>query len=187
MTDSSLDTIFEDSSLLDSQPKVILCNGASPIEDLAQKVLKLEYRDDVPGENITIQLPNFVRQAYRLSERVLDLLEIAGYIYAADRLLSRGSRSAVEYHSWARRLHFIIKVRDFDFWRKSKVQDKLAEALVFMTGDKEHQFTFQPGHSTPPTSLFDDPGIILPEKGNVDVMLFSGGLDSLAKSQGTLL
>jgi 7-cyano-7-deazaguanine synthase in queuosine biosynthesis len=180
MTDSSLETIFEGSALPGSPPKIILCNGASPIQNLANPVLKLEYRDDVPDKNITIQLPRFVRQAFRLPDRVLDLLEIAGYLYAADRLISRGSRSAVEYHGWARQLHFIIKVRDFNFWNNPAVQNKLAEALVFMTGDKEYKFTFQPGHSTPPTGLFDDPGIVLPEEGDVSVMLFSGGLDSLA-------
>ena len=180
MTDTSLETIFEGSTSTDSLPKVITCNGASTIENLANPALKLDYRDDVPEKNVTIQLPRFVRQAFRLPDRVLDLLEIAGYIYAADRLLSRGTRSAVEYHSWARRLHFIVKVRDFNFWNDTAVQGKLAEALVFMTGDKEYKFTFQPGHSTPPTSMFDDPGIVLPEDGNVSAMLFSGGLDSLA-------
>jgi len=180
MTDSSVETIFEGSASTDSLPKVITCNGASPIENLAHPTLNLDYRDGVAEKNVTIQLPRFVRQALRLPDRVLDLLETAGYIYAADRLLSRGSRSAVEYHGWARRLHFIVKVRDFNFWNDPAVQGKLAEALVFMTGDKEYKFTFQPGHSTPPTSMFDDPGIVLPEGGNVSVMLFSGGLDSLA-------
>ena len=180
MTDSSLKTIFEGSASTGSLPKVITCNGASPIENLANPTLKLDYRDGIPEKNITIQLPRFVRQAFRLPDRVLDLLEIAGYIYAADRLISRGPRDAVEYHGWSRRLHFIVRVRDFNFWNDPAVQHKLADALVFMTGDKEYKFTIQSGHSTPPTSMFDDPGIDLPEDGNVSVMLFSGGLDSLA-------
>lgn len=180
MTNSSLETIFEGSASTDSQPIIITCNSASPIEALANPALPLEYRVGMQEKNITIQLPRFVRQAFRLPDRVLDLLEIAGYIYAADRLVSRGPRDAVEYHSWARRLHFIVKVRDFSFWNSPTVRRKLAEALVFMTGDKEYEFTFQPGHSTPPTSMFDDPGIVLPEDGNLRVMLFSGGLDSLA-------
>ncbi|AQX72742.1 hypothetical protein [Dehalococcoides mccartyi] len=180
MTDSSLETIFEGSGSTDSSPSVITCNGASQIETPTNKALTLDYREGIPEKNITIQLPRFVRQAFRLPDRVLDLLEMAGYIFAADRLISRGPRDAVEYHSWARRLHFIVKVRDFDFWNNPMVQRKLAEALVFMTGDKEYKFNFQPGHSTLPTSMFDDPGIVLPEDGNARVMLFSGGLDSLA-------
>jgi len=180
MTDSSLETIFEGSGSTESTPRVVTCNGASPIESLTNPALSLEYRVGMQEKNITIQLPRFVRQAFRLPDRILDLLEIAGYIYAADRLISRGPRDAVEYHSWARRLHFIVKVRDYSFWNDASVQHKLAEALVFMTGDKEYEFTFQAGHSTPPTSMFDDPGIVLPEDGNLRVMLFSGGLDSLA-------
>lgn len=179
MTNSSLENIFEVSTSSNSTPKVILCNGASN-QSLSQPDLTLDYREGIPEKNVTIKLPNFARQAYRLSVRILDLLEIAGYIYAADRLILRGSRSDVEYHGWARQLHFFIKVRDFDFWNSPTVQNKLVNALLFMTGDKEYQFTFQSGHSTPPTSLFDNPGIVLPEEGNTRVMLFSGGLDSLA-------
>ena len=55
----------------------------------------------------------------------------------------------------------------------------LAEALQFMTGDREYRFEFQPGHSTQPTSLFDSDefyGGTLPKH---SVVLFSGGLDSL--------
>lgn len=176
MTDSSLETIFEGSALTESPLRVVACNGATLPEGAA---LSLEYRNGIPGRNVNIHLPRFVRQAYRFPERVLDLLEMAGYVYAADRLVSRGSRDAVEYHGWARRLHFVVRVRDFDFWNDDNTQHKLAEALVFMTGDKEYKFTFQAGHSTTPTSMFDDPGVVLPEE-NMSVMLFSGGLDSLA-------
>jgi len=42
-------------------------------------------------------------------------LELAAYIYAADRHTRRGSRDAVEFHAWSRRFRFRIKVRDVEF------------------------------------------------------------------------
>ncbi len=166
----------------ESSLKVILCNGAELPETSTQTdfVIKLEYREGFPSRNINIQLPKFVRDVMRLPPRILDLLEIAGYIFAADRLVSRGSRDTLEYHNWARRIHFIVKVRDFDFWNDPRTGKKLADTLLFMTGDKEYNFSFQRGHSTNPMGLFDNSTFNLPRESSVSVILFSGGLDSLA-------
>jgi 7-cyano-7-deazaguanine synthase in queuosine biosynthesis len=164
--------------------RLILCNGATCPDTLpksAPKPLRLEYREQ-PDRNVTISLPDFVRDVYHLPARVLDLLEVASYVFAADRLLPRGRRAAVEYDSWSRLSHFVIKVRDIGFWSRGDVQRKLANALFFLTGDQEYRFSFQSGHSTEPTSLFDSEFFRLPERGS-SVVLFSGGLDSLA---GTL-
>jgi len=50
-----------------------------------------------------------------------------------------------------------------------------------MSGDSEVTFTFLPGHTTPPTSLFDREGFRIDEVGLPQaVALFSGGIDSLA-------
>ena len=49
-----------------------------------------------------------------------------------------------------------------------------------MAGDREYRFSFQPGHSTPRTGLFDDEQFRMESSQNLDVALFSGGIDSLA-------
>lgn len=49
-----------------------------------------------------------------------------------------------------------------------------------MTGDREYHFVFQPGHSTPPTSMFDAEQFEVDQSTNLAVIPFSGGLDSLA-------
>ncbi len=49
-----------------------------------------------------------------------------------------------------------------------------------MTGDREYQFTFQAGRSTPPSSLFDSPEHVVAARKDEAVILFSGGLDSIA-------
>lgn len=161
---------------------MFLCNGASPLgtPPCNAKVECLDYEKQKAGRNVNLLLPDFVQSVYHLPDRVLDLLEIAAYIFAADRSVSRGSREAVEYHSWARDMHFTIKVRDHDFWEHKAVQEKLISALLFMTGDGSYHFDFIPGHSTPPTSLFDSEAFSIQRDGPICVALFSGGLDSLA-------
>lgn len=163
---------------------IVLCNGASLPIELGQtgesRTLCLEYRVIAGERNLKLLLPDFVRDVFHLPDRILDLLEIAGYIYSADRLVLRGMKDALEYHSWSRSFHFVIKVRDIQFWEKSRIQHKLSEALCFMSGDREYRFTFQPGHSTPPTSLFDRKEFKLEPEYNTSIVPFSGGVDSLA-------
>ena len=165
-------------------PVLVLCNGASPpsgehIEWRKELVLNYLARGGV-SPNVRIGLPDFVRGVYHLPDRMLDLLELAAYAYCADRLIKRGSPAAVEYQGWSRSFHFAVKVRDYGFWNQSHVSEHLSRALEFMTGDLNYRFSFQPGHATPRTSLFDDEQFHLEDPATPSIMLFSGGLDSLA-------
>ena len=162
--------------------RVFLCNGATLPDGLQQSdCATLNYRSS-GGEPpvIRLGLPDFVRSVYHLPDRCLDLLEIAAYVFAADRLTPRGSREAVEYQSWSRSFHFIVKVRDHELWRQSRVREALEASLCFATGDQGYEFTFQAGHSTPPTNLFDSEGFLMEADRELSIMLFSGGIDSLA-------
>lgn len=166
----------------DGMLRVFLCNGATPADGFEPSDCTiLDYR---PSGNeppmVRLGLPDFVRSVFHLPNRFLDLLEIAAYVFAADRLTPRGSKRAVEYQSWSRRLHFVVRVRDHEFWCQSHVAEALGSALRFATGDKDYQFTFQPGHATPPTNLFDSEEFSMEAKGDLSIVLFSGGLDSLA-------
>lgn len=166
----------------DVSPQVVLCNGADlPPQWAEYEPLILEYRETADSiQNVKLALPDFVRTVFHLPDRILDLLEIAAYIFSADRLVSRGAKTNVEYHSWSRSFHFAIKVRDFKFWNTLDVKEKLKAALVFMSGDRTYHFTFQPGHSTPQADMFDKRTFQIEPKQNTKVVLFSGGLDSLA-------
>lgn len=158
---------------------LVLTNGATGPPDTT-RALRLHYIDGQPGQRLRISLPQFVQDVYHLPERILDLLEIASYVFAADRCISRGPKDALEYHAWSRRIEFHTRVRDYDFWIQPVVTTALSDALTFMTGDAEYAFHFEPGHSTPPTGLFDSAGFSLDlGKTEVVVTLFSGGLDSL--------
>lgn len=166
----------------DVPPRVVLCNGADLPQQWAQyEPLILEYRDTADSiQNVKLALRDFVRAVLHLPDRVLDLLEIAAYVFCADRLISRGSKANLEYHSWSRSFHFAIKVRDFEFWNTPDVKEKLKAALVFMSGDRMYHFNFQPGHSTPQADMFDGQTFQVEPKQDDRVVLFSGGLDSLA-------
>jgi len=163
----------------------VLCNGADGPAgqsiSAGTSVLDLRYTQEGQTEPLVrIGLPDFVRDVYHLPDRMLDLLEMAAYVFSADRLVRRGPKDALEYHAWTRSFHFIVRVRDHAFWQQSRVAESLSSALQFMTGDRDYHFTFQPGHSTHPTSLFDSEHFELDPISDLSVILFSGGLDSLA-------
>ena len=162
-------------------PAIFLCNGATPTDGL--KLPDYTLLDYQPSGNeppvVRLRLPDFVRSVNYLPSRCLDLLEIAAYVFAADRLTPRGSREAVEYQAWSRSLHFILKVRDHEFWHEPSVSEALKSALRFATGDQSYEFTFQAGHATPPTGLFDGEAFSMETSSDLSVMLFSGGIDSL--------
>ena len=152
-----------------------------PDIDSQHSILRLNY---LPGEqhepNVNIALPDFFRGVYHLSPRILDLLELAAYVFCADRSVKRGSKQAVEYQSWSRSFQFHMRVRDYEFWSQPRISQALSATLEFMTGDRKYGFTFYPGHSTPPADLFDTEVFQMDADGNLSISLFSGGLDSLA-------
>lgn len=157
-----------------------LCNGA-PRSCFRKKAGQpppqiLDYRTD---NRVRLALPDFVRTVFHIPARLLDLLEIAAYVFAADRLVDRGNIDAVEFSSWSRDFEFAIKVRDAAFWESEATKILLAEALSFISGDRSFQFTFLPGHSTDPSGLFDKEDFIYDPGKPHHVMLFSGGVDSL--------
>src|SRR5206468_11199205 len=88
-------------SYVSARPQTMVgCSGATlPKARGRPKHLHLEYRTIGKGQrrNVKLLLPNFVRQVIHLPGRVLDLLEIAAYIFAADRLVSRGKTNALEF------------------------------------------------------------------------------------------
>ncbi len=137
--------------------------------------------------NVTIGYEGFVIDPHALTDRVLDLLQISAMVFCADRMARRGERESVSNGSWARAFEFHIAVFDYEFWIQKKVQNKLSEALCFMTGDRSFDFDFQKaelGHfeekKNQQLSLFQKETDRVTDADAYDIMLFSGGLDSLA-------
>jgi hypothetical protein len=137
--------------------------------------------------NITIGYAKFVKEPENLPPRILDLLQIAAHVFCADRLVFRGSRDSISNKAWGRSFEIHIPVLDYDFWNNQALQNALSEALVFMTGDRKYSFVFEkselghlPKADLKQLSLFEDEVIQIDGADKADVMLFSGGLDSLA-------
>lgn len=159
---------------------IIACNGVKLKEYFDNpKYLELEHREEYKEQNVNINLNNFVTKIYKLNNRLKDLLEIAGYIFAADRKTYRGNPDDTEYHGWSRAFNFHFNVRDYSFWKRPDIQELMEQALCFMSGDHSYKFNFYKGADFP-TNIFDNEKyeVHTPEK--LKVSLFSGGIDSLA-------
>ena len=169
---------------------IILCDSVALPDSLAgttpnHRVLKLINREGLTNRNMTVKIHSFASHLQsKMPDRTRDLIEIAAFIYAADRQIKRGTTDQVEFTSWARELVFCIPVRDVAFWQQADITKKLEDALIFITGDKSYQFHFTKRiGSDPLTSLFHNDEIAsepMHTAATCPVALFSGGLDSLA-------
>ena len=164
---------------------VIRC-GAAPGERHAPRaLLSLHIGDKV--HTASLRIDRLARRLVAdLPDRVIDLLEIAGYVYAADAAIPRGGPTDWQMGSnWRRRLTFKIPIREPDHWNGRDVRKSLVETLGFLTED-DYDFSFIP-HQAP--SAGDQYFRFQSEKAfNADeALLFSGGLDSLSGALDELL
>jgi 7-cyano-7-deazaguanine synthase in queuosine biosynthesis len=173
-----------------NQPRTytILCGElcAGQYSDVNNPV-KLSWHDvgDMEG-NVSINYSKFVDDITTLPQKNIDLLEIAAYVFSADRAVRRGERDSVDNESWSRSFHFCIPVRDIDFWNDSQIKSVMSSALEFMTGDRKYIFDFHKYQKDPihdksyQPLLFSELYNPLGINERTKIMLFSGGLDSLA-------
>ncbi len=164
---------------------LILCNGAKrpgavDVPDMLTTRLDYEALGGTSEPNMRVSLARLMEDVNHVPLRVRDLIEIASFVYCADRLIHRGDRDALEHVKWSRRLHFTIKVRDAAFWRTPEVSAALSSAILYMSGDYSIDFTFESGRPEPVTGLFDDASFLVQPTCPLTVSLFSGGIDSTA-------
>jgi hypothetical protein len=133
--------------------------------------------------DVHLQLGSLTEKlAARLPPECADLLEIAAYVYAVDQVVRRGGVRDVDYGGrWRRRIRFEIPVRVPDLWSSPEVTNNLTDTLCELADDHPYEFRFRP-HPAPPNLgkyLYDE----VDPAGRDDceeVVLFSGGIDSLA-------
>jgi hypothetical protein len=118
-----------------------------------------------------------------LSPRFIDFLEIAAYVFSADCATPRGT-DWIDNNStepWTRDLAFVIPVRQPDFWESPEVKGLLEEVLNFLSNDI-YSFHFVSLRQ----DRIDQQYFEFGEQKNwpfgrpARVVMFSGGLDSLA-------
>ncbi len=166
--------------------RLVLCNGATgnTLDPTIQARKRLELNAYGAEANVTLNLEDISAATLaRPSPRVMDLLDLAAYIFTCDCAVGRGT-GFVEGHSreaWEREFHFAVAVRDFAFWDDPVVKQALTRTLAFISDDS-YEFSFEPILiSTGGQEQFDFAGEPEPLAEGVHyVTMFSGGLDSLA-------
>ena len=134
-----------------------------------------------PSKNVNLRIDYISRTMLaNLPDLLIDLLEIAAYVYCADQRLDRGTDKLSNFgENWRRSLTFSIPVRQLQVWQDSEVRDALIETLGFLSDDT---YSFNFWQATAPVQAkelyFHD--LIDPDDEHDGVALFSGGVDSFA-------
>lgn len=161
----------------------VACGGSDHRRPIGANALYLDCRAP-PGSpaRVNVEIDDLSRPlADNIPDILVDLLEIAAYVYCADQFTSRGTAKLNEMGSeWRRAFHFWIPVRKPAFWRQREIQDALTDSVSFLSED-EFTFDFEQAKDLPLLQGhlgIENPSVrvIQPD----EVILFSGGLDSLA-------
>lgn len=134
---------------------------------------------DGEKKNVEIRVQNIEQKIVAtLSPLARDLLEIASVLYVADTSISRG-QTDVYGRDWQRKIHIVIPVRRPRVWNKAK--HLLSELVTYLSGDVAITFDFR-AHQRPRTGqgYLEFPAQTKGFRRASRIVLFSGGLDSLA-------
>ena len=120
--------------------RLILCGEARRTS--GDPILRLALSGH--SQNITLRLEDISRKLVRsVPSLLIDLIEIASYVYCADQAISRGgSRQRAMGADWRREFRFIVPVRNPDHWSDPAVSDALCATLSFLSDD-DYAFEFE--------------------------------------------
>ena len=155
------------------------CGLAPPPRD-ANHVAQLMLTGGQPNINRKIEVIE-KRMVADVPDHLQDLLDIATYVFVADRMVPRGGATLPNMGSdWHRRFRLSIAVRDPGRWNTPDVKIALEDLLGFLSGD---HFRFDFFRSDQPPAF--PSRLPLASIGTAptrcdQVLMFSGGLDSLA-------
>ncbi len=140
---------------------------------------RIDLRLEGNTPNLAIQVENIEEKIVaNLSPIAKDLLEVAATLYVADTSISRGETD-VYGRNWQRRIHAVMPVRNVRKWNANKAL--LSELVTYLSGDASITFDFRQ-HGRPKVSpeFLPFPPSAQGFQGAKRIVLFSGGLDSLA-------
>lgn len=160
----------------------IFCGGLTPTAEPAANNLRLNLWGGGEDENVQLRIEDLHETLCRdIAPQFFDLVEIAAYVYCADQALKRTGQDTDTFGGdWRRDFHFHVPVRHFELWSRPEIQQALIEALEFVSDDS-FSFTFYRATNAPPFQQY----LGFATAGNSGraferVVMFSGGLDSLA-------
>ena len=158
---------------------IVLCGGVEIGSHRATEVLRLNLT--AADANISLTIEDISRRMVAdVPAELTDLLEVAAYVYCADQMVSRGGDVARALGTdWRRSFRFVVPVREHELWASQEVRLSLERLLGFMS-DEDIRFDFVPASAPPHASAYFDFSTTGDPFTAQDVVLFSGGLDSLA-------
>ena len=110
-----------------------ICGGATPDSDAAEagKDIQLDVQGDLRNVNLKIEDISKAMVS-NIPDVLLDLLEVASYVYCADQQSRRGTEVLAGYgKNWRRVMNFTIPLRDPERWQNEAVINALCETLGF--------------------------------------------------------
>lgn len=169
-----------------SSKVAVICGNAlvddNFTEDCERKIRLHQYGSD-DDYRIHLGIEGLRASMYKdVPARLHDFLDIATYVYVADQCIKRGNNEVETFGiTWRRHFKFVIPVKDLEFWEAEATKATLQDCLSFLSDDT-YEFVFTRVTDRPLFQAFlnnlNDGGELF---GSPDqVMLYSGGLDSLA-------
>src|SRR5215831_39483 len=106
---------------------LVLCGGVERSPTGRVRNLKLDLHGR--SANVRLRISDISRRLIaNIPDVLTDLLEVAGYVYAADCAITRGGKSDAEMGKrWRRSIRLVIPVRLPDRWSQSSVAAALVE------------------------------------------------------------
>jgi hypothetical protein len=167
-------------------PRLFVCSGAKIDAEsaLARGRQRITLDSIGPHPNVNIRFQNVTRALHQhLPARLVDFLEIASYVFTADCATERGEQWTDDdsREAWGRDFAFVVPVRDPAFWTKPEITSLIKESLSYLSNDK-YSFIFVPLTQDRSEQRYFEFAerktwsFHAPER----VVMFSGGLDSLA-------
>lgn len=161
----------------------IFCGGLVPTGHSGpDSTLQLNLWGGGEDENVKLRIEDLHETLCRnIPPQFFDLVEIAAYVYCADQALKRTGQDTDTFGGdWRRDIHLHIPVRCVDRWNRNDLKEALIQALNFLSDD-HFEFSFYRAECPPAFQQylkFTDEA----HSGRAyeRVVMFSGGLDSLA-------
>ena len=128
--------------------RLFYCGRAPPSRD-ANRATQLMLSGSKPNINRKIEDIE-KRMVADVPDHLRDLLDIATYVFIADRMVGRGGTTLPNMGSdWHRRFRFSIAVRDLERWNTPDVKAALEDLLGFLSGDHFRFDFFKSDQPTP--------------------------------------
>jgi hypothetical protein len=159
---------------------LVLCGGLPSAAQKGVETYSLNLTG--PDQNMDLRISDMRRALIaNIPDTLTDLVEVAAYVYCGDGAVRRGGSTLAQMgREWRGELRFVVPVRVPEVWSSAPISRLLTETLSFLSDDF-YTFEFEQLRNPPGFQNYlelegDEPHGFQPDQ----VILFSGGLDSLA-------